>query len=129
MKAYIVEDDDSLRLILKRLLKKNFPEINSIDEGDSAEKALVEIPGCKPDITLVDISLPGMDGIELIEKLKPSCQKGGFIVLTGHEIDRFQQAAVNAGAFGIVSKMDHERLLRVIRKLLNKEDRGTNGFP
>jgi DNA-binding NarL/FixJ family response regulator len=118
MKVCIVEDDEAIRIVMKRLLKKKFSAITEIGECDSAEKALRDIPPFAPDIILVDITLPGMDGIELIIKLRPHCPKAGILVLTGHEIDRFEQTALDAGANGIVSKMDHERLLSFVKKLL-----------
>lgn len=119
MKVYIVEDDEAIRMILKRLLKKNFKTISAIGESEYADKALREVPSFAPDILLVDISLPGTDGIELIKRLRPQCRDAGILVLTGHEIEQFKQAALNAGADGIVSKMDNDELLRSIEKLLN----------
>lgn len=117
MNVYIVEDDEAIRIILKRLLKRNFSSITDIREYESADKALKDMRYFTPDILLVDISLPGMDGIELIRKLKPRCQNTGIVVLTGHEIDHYKNAALSAGAHSIVSKMDSEGLLRSIREL------------
>jgi DNA-binding NarL/FixJ family response regulator len=122
MKVYIVEDDEGMRIILKRLMKKNFSSITAIGESLSADDALREIPVFAPDILLVDISLPGMDGLELISKLKPQCRKAGIIVLTGHEIDQYREIALNAGAHGIVSKMDDNGLLQTIREILHRRD-------
>lgn len=118
MKAYIVEDDEAIRIILKRLLKRNFSPVTDICECESADKAVMDIPSFAPDILLVDVSLPGMDGIELIRKIKPQCQNTGIIVLTGYEIDQYKKAALSAGAHDIVSKSDSEGLLRSIRELL-----------
>ncbi|MBN1603565.1 MAG: response regulator transcription factor [Chitinispirillaceae bacterium] len=107
-----------IRIILKRLLKRNFSPVTDICECESADKAVMDIPSFAPDILLVDVSLPGMDGIELIRKIKPQCQNTGIIVLTGYEIDQYKKAALSAGAHDIVSKSDSEGLLRSIRELL-----------
>jgi response regulator RpfG family c-di-GMP phosphodiesterase len=48
MKTYIVEDNDDMRFILKRLLRKNFPQIEAFGESETAEEALVEIPHLIP---------------------------------------------------------------------------------
>ncbi|KMQ53075.1 DNA-binding response regulator, LuxR family [Chitinispirillum alkaliphilum] len=120
MKAYIVEDDESMRIILKRLLRKNFSAVTAIGESESAEKALEEIPSFAPDVILVDISLPGIDGIEMIRKLKPQCQDLCILVVTGHDIEPYKTAALKAGAHGIISKMDDDELLRAIAEQLDK---------
>ena len=124
MKVYVVEDNESMRIILKRLLRKNFPSITDIRESETAEEALEEIPLFNPDLVLVDISLPGMDGIELIRRLKPECQKLCILVVTAHEIELYKKAAFDAGSHGIVSKSDDEELLELIDMLLKKSRNG-----
>jgi DNA-binding NarL/FixJ family response regulator len=118
MRAFIVEDYEPMRIILKRLLKKNFPFIKEVGESETAEEALEEIPRFKPAFVLVDISLPGMDGIELIRKLKPECKKLCILVVTGHEVELYEKAANEAGANDIVSKLDDVKLLRAINHLI-----------
>jgi DNA-binding NarL/FixJ family response regulator len=118
MKAYIVEDDESMRFILKRLLKRNFPEINLIGECETAETALVELLNFEADVVLVDISLPGMNGIELIQKIKPNYRNICILVVTGHEVELYKQQAHNAGAYGIVSKSEFTELLESVKALL-----------
>lgn len=120
MKAYIVEDYESMRIILKRLLKKNFSEISAIGESETAENALVEIPLFKPSIVLVDISLPGMDGIELTRRLKEQSAHICILVVTAHEVDYYRNKAMQAGAYDIVSKIDYNLLITVIDSLLNQ---------
>ncbi len=120
MKVYIIEDNDSMRLVLKRLVRKNFPSISKIGESDTAERALEEIPGFNPDLILVDISLPGIDGIEMIRKLKPECKNLCILVVTAHEVDIYKNAAEDAGAHGIVSKSSVSDLLMLIETLLAK---------
>ncbi len=117
MRVYIVEDDESMRILLKRLLKRNITSITAIGESNSADKAIKEIPSFTPDIVLVDISLPGMDGIELIPKLRQLCQNARILVLTGHDINNYKLIVLKAGANGIVSKMDDKGLLHAIKEL------------
>jgi two-component system, NarL family, response regulator LiaR len=123
MKVYIVEDDDDMRFILKRIVKKNSPGVET-KESATAEQALVEIPEFAPDVTLVDISLPGMDGIELIRRLKPKCNAICILVVTAHEIDLYRESALEAGAFDIISKMEAARLSQSIKEAVRK---GKNG--
>jgi two-component system invasion response regulator UvrY len=124
MKCYLVEDHESMRFILKLILRRNFPAITDIGESDTAERALMEIPVFVPNIVLIDISLPGMDGIELIRRLHPVCRSLCMLVVTGHEIELYRQAAIDAGAHGIVSKSDSKALIEAIREIMQKSENG-----
>jgi DNA-binding NarL/FixJ family response regulator len=118
MKLYMVEDDESIRIILKRILKRKFSAIRLIGESDNAEEALLEIPSFAPDLILVDLTLPGMDGIELIKKLKPIYPNGYILVMTNHDVGQIKNAALEAGADEIVLKINENELLLTIEKLL-----------
>lgn len=121
MRAFIVEDDESMRIILKRLLRKNFPSIKEYGECESAEQALNQIPAFRPDLMLVDISIPGIDGVELIRRIDKKEKRIRILVVTGHEIDIYKQAALNAGADDIVSKADDRKFLALVAELLEKQ--------
>lgn len=120
MKVYIVEDYELMRMILKRLLRRNVPTITAFGESDTAEDAMLRIPAFNPDIVLVDISLPGIDGIEMIRRLKPQFRKMKFIVVTAHEVEIYAQAATEAGADGIISKND-DGLVQKISGMLTSD--------
>ena len=119
MKAWIVEDHEAMRIILNRLLRKNFPQISEIGESETAEHALEKIAPFDPCLVLVDISLPGMDGIELIRRLKPQRKDICFLVVTGHEPYLYEQAARKAGADAILSKHD-EKLVEAIGEYVKR---------
>lgn len=120
MKAYIVEDDSSMRMILKRILKKNFPEISIFGESPSGEHALVELPQFGADLIIVDISLPGMSGLDMIERLKDICHGKCILVLTCHETDLYRDRALKAGARHIISKSEYDKLLDLIGNCVSK---------
>lgn len=124
MKVFIVEDYESMRIIIKRLLKKNFSIITSIGESETAEEALDEIPKFKPELILVDISLPGMDGIELIRRIVKRCKNICILVVTAHEVEFYQDKAIEAGAHGIVSKTDFQELIDMVEFLIKKSQEG-----
>lgn len=68
MRFYIVEDDPNIVLILKQILSdQNLGEV--IGVAHDGEKALKEIPGLQPDIVLVDLFIPKLDGLSLLQKL------------------------------------------------------------
>lgn len=69
MRIYIVEDDDNIVNILEKIiLDKDLGEV--IGKANNGKKGLEEIPLLKPDIVLVDLLMPGMDGINLTRKVK-----------------------------------------------------------
>ena len=69
-----------------------------------AEKAAEELPAWQPDIVIMDINLPGMNGIECIKKVKPLCPQSQFIMFTIYEDDEKVFEALNAGASGYLLK-------------------------
>jgi DNA-binding NarL/FixJ family response regulator len=69
-----------------------------------AEKAAEELPAWQPDIIIMDINLPGMNGIDCIKKVKPQCPNSQFIMFTIYEDDEKVFEALNAGASGYLLK-------------------------
>ena len=77
----IVEDDKRVRKSLTEILASD-KECECIGAYSSAEEALEGIPAHPPNVTLVDVNLPGMDGVSLIQKLAPLMPKTQFMVLS-----------------------------------------------
>lgn len=69
-----------------------------------AEKAVSELPAWQPDIVIMDINLPGMNGIECIKGVKAHCAKTQFIMFTIYEDDEKVFEALEAGASGYLLK-------------------------
>src|SRR5262245_43340847 len=86
----------------------------------SAEEALRQIPGQRPDVVLMDINLPGMNGIECVERLKEVEPGLPIIMLTVYENSDQVFEALAAGACGyLVKSTPHEKLLEAIREVHN----------
>jgi two-component system, response regulator YesN len=111
MKILIVEDDSLLRLLLKRLIKREFSNITAFEECYTAEQALNYVPVFNPDLLIVDISLPGMDGIELIRNIKRMHSLKRIVVITGYEKELHEQLAMEAGADHFFSKTEYDLML------------------
>ena len=118
-KVSIVEDDAAFR--------ESFQDIIASAEGwtvagchPRAELALKDIPKNPPDAVIVDIQLPGMSGIDLVRKLKPSCPDTQFLMVTVFEDADRVFNALAAGASGYVLKRDvHARLLESLDDVMN----------
>jgi DNA-binding NarL/FixJ family response regulator len=99
----IVEDLDEVREGLKQFISLN-PEFKVLDTYKTAEEAAYEIPRQKPDIAIMDISLPGMSGIDCIKEIKNKVPQTQFMMFTVYENDEKVFEALKAGASGYLLK-------------------------
>ena len=115
----IVEDNKSLQLLLENIIKDNdFCFCAGV--CSSAEEALVAVPDLLPDVVLMDIGLPGMDGIECVRKLKPLCPGVEFMMCTIYDEDEKVFDALEAGANSYILKSTApEEMLAAIADLSN----------
>ena len=99
----IVEDSVEVREGMVSLLSmdERFEILNAFGEAETATK---ELPQWQPDIVIMDINLPGMNGIECIKKVKSICAKTQFIMFTIYENDEKVFEALEAGASGYLLK-------------------------
>lgn len=80
----IVEDTKGLRTTIGEWLSDS-KDLLLVGSCESAEVALRDLPAQKPDVVLMDINLPGADGIECVRKLKPQLPEAQFLMLTVYE--------------------------------------------
>ena len=99
----IVEDDAQVRGSLARLIDSS-PGYRCVSRHGSAEDALLEIPRVKPDVTLMDINLPGLNGVECVRRLKPQMPATQIIMLTVYQNTEHIFNALTAGATGYMLK-------------------------
>jgi CheY-like chemotaxis protein len=99
----VVEDDPANREYATAVLTSQGFEIEAVE---SAEQALKFIGRHTPDLILMDIQLPGMDGLELTRKLKanPDTEPIPIVVMTGQTMPIHQRAAMAAGCAGFIGK-------------------------
>ncbi len=99
----IVEDLDEVRDGLKNFISLS-QDFKVLDTFKTAEEALYYIPRLKPDIVIMDINLPGMNGIECIRQVKDKSPKTQFMMFTVYENDEKVFEALKAGAVGYLLK-------------------------
>jgi DNA-binding NarL/FixJ family response regulator len=99
----IVEDLDEVRDGLKNFLALS-KEFNVLETFSTAEEALVEVPQLNPDIVIMDISLPGMNGIDCIKQIRNKVPGTQFMMFTVYENDEKVFEALKAGASGYLLK-------------------------
>jgi len=103
IKVSIVEDNDHFRNALETIVNHE-KDITLVGSYSSAEKALSALEQSPPDIAIIDISLPGMRGTELIVRLKDKMRLTQFMVCTIHDDDDTIFEALKSGASGYILK-------------------------
>ncbi len=115
----IVEDHTLLRAGIKSLLLQD-PALEIVGEADNGRDAVRLMETLAPDLVLMDISMPGMNGIEAIIDIKRRYPKKLVLVLTAHKADEYIHESLRAGADGYILKdATHDELRVAIRSVLN----------
>jgi DNA-binding NarL/FixJ family response regulator len=119
IRVAIVEDDESLRQIFGGWMRRS-PGIELVGEFPDAESAILGLAAIRPEVALVDIQLPGLDGIECVRRLKGTLGSTQFMMLTVYEdADRIFKA-LEAGAAGyLLKRTTQEELVESIMELRN----------
>jgi DNA-binding NarL/FixJ family response regulator len=99
----IVEDNSQVRASLAKLIDSS-PGFRCVSKHGSAEDALKEIPAQHPQVVLMDINLPGMNGVECARQLKPQLTGAQIIMLTVYQNTEHIFNALAAGATGYMLK-------------------------
>jgi DNA-binding NarL/FixJ family response regulator len=97
----LADDHKEIRDKVKRYLEAEFNVIDAVEDGRALLEAAARLD---PDVCLLDISMPELDGIETANQLKENGSKAKVIFLTVHEDSDFLQAALKSGASGYVVK-------------------------
>lgn len=119
-KIFIVDDHPLLRRGLIQLINQE-QELVACGEADNAYKAMEAIKGLIPDLAIVDISLQGPNGIELIKDIKTYYPKLPILVLSMHDESLYAERALRAGAKGYIMKQEAtEKVIKAIYRILNE---------
>ncbi len=118
-KIFIVDDHPLVREWLTNLIHQQ-PDLVVCGEAATASQALQGIGECRPDLAIVDISLEGSSGIELIKNLKTMRPPVASIVLSMHDEHLYAERALRAGARGYIMKRETaKKIIVAIRQVLN----------
>lgn len=116
----LVDDEKSIRKTLKEILEY---EGYTVDEAQDGAEGLRMIQDGDYDVVLMDIKMPKMDGMEVLEKMQQSNADVPVIMISGHGTLETAVDAVKKGAFDYVAKPpDLNRLLITIRNALDKSN-------
>lgn len=115
----LIVDDNAMNLKLARLLV--LAEGHEADVADGADQALVVLAARRPDLILMDLQMPGIDGLELTRRLKaqPATRDIPVLALTASAMQHDRDAALAAGCEGFIAKpLDTRAFAREIAPFL-----------
>jgi DNA-binding NarL/FixJ family response regulator len=119
MKILIVEDHDATRQSLRDWLEAVFPRCRVV-EAPTGERAVVLARAESPQLVVMDISLPGMDGVKATRRIKAALPAAHVVMLSIHEDGVYRAAAFAAGASAFVPKRKvQSELLPTLSELLS----------
>ncbi|MBZ5589689.1 MAG: response regulator transcription factor [Acidobacteriia bacterium] len=107
IRVLIADDHSMIRTGLRALLKSD-PDVTVVGEAGDGRETFRLVEELAPDVVLLDISMPGEDGIQVAKRLKGSFPKVRVLFLTMHEDAGLMREAIQAGAAGYVIKRAEE---------------------
>jgi DNA-binding NarL/FixJ family response regulator len=115
----VVEDHDIMRMMVKSYLTQLDDDLQVVWEAASGEEALELLDGTAPDLILLDVSLPGMSGLDVLERIYEICPTALILILSGHIEAKYARQAIERGANGYVVKGDMQQVPRAIRDIID----------
>lgn len=116
----LVEDHPILVRTMERFLARQ-SDIAIVATLGSAEAALAQLPDLAVDLALIDVSLPGMSGIELVATLHEQQPALRCLILSGHTEPRYVRRALDAGARGYLIKGKPALLVEAVQRVMAGE--------
>ena len=117
IRILLADDHSIVRDGLRRIVEED-GAMEVVAEASDGREALQKVATSRPDVAVVDISMPGFDGLEVVSRLKDSHPALPVLILTMHEEAQYVVRAIEAGAMGYLTKQSApEQLVTAIRKV------------
>ncbi|MBV9772296.1 MAG: response regulator transcription factor [Bryobacterales bacterium] len=120
-KVLVVDDHPIVREGMALLINRE-ADLTVCADAEESNAALDAIENFRPDLAIVDISLPGRDGLELLKMIRAKDPQMPVLILSMHGETIYAERALRAGANGYIMKQEAtEKVLVAIRRILNRE--------
>ncbi len=117
----VVDDSEELRVVLAILIGAA-PDFELVGEAENGRTGIAKAVETRPDVILLDLSMPDMDGLEALPHLRRTVPEARVIVLSGYQRDVMGQRAMEAGALGYIEKgTPPAQLLATLRTMIGDE--------
>jgi two-component system, response regulator YesN len=110
----IVDDEELSRVAVRKLLSRLFPQVELAGEAENGRLAVEKALALRPDIVLMDIRLPAMNGIDAAAAILARLPEARIVVLSAYDSFGFAQRAINIGVCGYLLKPVAEEDFRVV---------------
>jgi DNA-binding NarL/FixJ family response regulator len=101
IRVLLADDHEAILARVRALLGDDFEIVNAVSNGSDAVR---EVHRLRPDILIIDISMPVLNGLEAVSQLRSSSSETKVVILTVHEDPEFVSTALHLGASGYVVK-------------------------
>jgi DNA-binding NarL/FixJ family response regulator len=117
IKVLLADDHSIVRAGLRRIVEES-GDMEVVAEAEDGREAIRLVQETAPDVAVIDISMPGLDGLEVISQLQLLNPELPILVLTMHEEGQYVVRAIQAGAMGYLTKQSApEQLVKAIHKI------------
>ncbi|MGD8703193.1 MAG: response regulator transcription factor [Desulfosarcina sp.] len=117
IRVLLADDHGIVREGLRRIVEES-GDIEVVAEASNGREAVLLVRKEQPDVAVIDISMPVLDGLEVITQIKGENPHVPILVLTMHEEDQYVVRAIETGAMGYITKQSApEQLVKAIRKV------------
>ena len=129
-KVLIVDDEKIIRDGLARLIMDHCPEMTVVGAASNGQIALAELERLRPDICLVDMKMPVMDGAEFIRQARPRYPKVRFVVISGYAEFEYARQLIGYGCDAYLLKpVKIEELTQLLKRLSSQLSEGQTSPP
>ncbi|MGD8251754.1 MAG: response regulator transcription factor [Desulfobacterales bacterium] len=119
IRVLLADDHSIVRDGLRRIIEDS-GDMEVVGEAADGRDAIRQIASTQPEIAVIDISMPGLDGLEVVTRLRKEAPDIPVLILTMHEEAQYVVRAIEAGAMGYLTKQSApEQLVAAIRKIYN----------
>ena len=119
--VYLVDDHALIRSAFRGLFEQ-LQGFTVVGESGDARQAIDEIASLRPDVVLLDITMPGLSGIDAIAPIRKASSRSRVVMLTHHEGETFVRQALDAGAEGYLSKDSEAAELELAIRAVHRGD-------
>lgn len=120
-KILLVDDEEEFVATLSERLQLRGLDVAVVLNGEAALERLERLPEERPDVMVLDLRMPGVDGVEVLRRVKRAYPRIQVIVMTGHGSDDDRSTCLELGACDYHKKpIDIEHLLESLREAANK---------
>jgi len=126
MKVFIVDDSALVRERLIAMISEH-PEIEITGQAENAQEATNSIRKLKPDVAILDIRMPGGNGIEVLRNIKKNSSAPTVIILTNYPYPQYRKKCMEAGADYFFDKStEFQKIIEVLKKLIQESNAQKN---